>query len=156
MPDATPERDHTVAKAAFSFVSLGVACGLLAWALGPPSSDAATHNLDLSDATFVEVRTLDGAVVMSGELRRRVDSVGNVEKDAALLGPKQSAVVGEIEIEVPRAGSSDQRQELEVDVISLAPHTSYQVIVNDRQAATFTTDDRGSVDVEFLFAPGAR
>jgi hypothetical protein len=90
---------------------------------------------------------------MSGELRNHVDSLGNVEKDAALLGRKADRVIGEIEIEIPRQDSRDSRQELEIDVISLSPRTTYQVFVNDRPAATFTTDDRGSVDEEFVFAP---
>lgn len=63
--------------------------------------------------------------------------------------PSTDRVIGEIEIEIPRPDAIDARQELEVDVISLKPSTTYQVFVNDRPAATFVTDDRGSVDVEF-------
>ena len=70
----------------------------------------------MRDATLVEVRTLSGEVVMGGELRNRVDGLGNLEKDAALLGPDQERVIGEIEIEVPRDDAPDQTQELEVDV----------------------------------------
>ncbi len=110
------------------------------------ASQPAPH--DLSGATFVEVRTLAGEVVMSGELRDHVDSLGNIEKDAALLGAAREQVIGEVEIEIPRRGTENRRQELEVDVISLQPHTTYVLMVDDRRTATFTTDDRGSVDVE--------
>jgi len=131
-----------------------VVCFTLAWWLGPSSAASASAQLtDLSDATFVEIRTLGGDVAMSGELRDRVDLLGNIEKDAALLGAHSDRVIGEIEIEIPREGSSDPRQELEVDVISLQPSTAYQVVVNDRPVATFHTDDRGSVDIEFVSAP---
>ncbi len=71
----------------------GVAC--------PGHSDTVIQSEDLSDATFVEIRTSSGSVVMSGELRNHVDSLGNVEKDAALLGRAAERVIGEIEIEVP-------------------------------------------------------
>lgn len=127
-----------------------VAVLLFAWWLLPASTSAAPHLADLSDATVAEIRTTAGVVVMSGEFRNRVDSLGNVEKDAALLGRRQESVIGEIEIEIPRAGAADPRQELEVDVISLEPTTTYHVYINDRSVATFTTDDRGSVDVEFV------
>ena len=131
-----------------------MACFALAWWMDTSRATPISAQLtDLSDATFVEIRTLGGEVAMSGELRDHVDGLGNVEKDAALLGAHSDRVIGEVEIEIPREGASDPRQELEVDVISLEPSTAYQVVVNDRPVATFNTDDRGSVDVEFLSAP---
>jgi hypothetical protein len=139
----------------FGIMCVVVPCLAVAWwvASVTAGSGAVAQFRDLTDAAFVEIRTLDGDVVMSGELRDRVDPSGGVEKDAALMGDEFDQVIGEIEIEIPRQGASDQRQELEVDVISLRPSTSYRIFVNDLQAATFTTDDRGSVDVEFL-SPG--
>jgi hypothetical protein len=114
-----------------------------------------TQLRDLSGATFVEIRTLRGDVVISGELRNHVDPLGNIEKDAALLSARHERVIGEIEIEIPRQGSTDLRQELEVDVISLQPLTAYQVFIDDRPVATFNTDDRGSIDIELEFVPGS-
>jgi len=89
---------------------------------------------------------------MSGELRNHVNPLGGVEKDAALLGTQQERVIGEIEIEIPRPNSPNPQQELEVDIISLHPHTTYDVVVNDRPVLRFTTDDRGSVDMEVTHA----
>ena len=92
---------------------------------------------------------------MSGELRSRVDAVGDTEKDAALHSPHSEGVVGEIEIEIPRPDSPSPYQELEVDVISLDPRSVYRVFVDDRPVASFTTDDRGSVDIELSSAVAA-
>ena len=135
---------------------LGIVGTLLfaAWVMAPSSenSPAPIGPVDLTDATFVEIRTLDGKVVMSGELRNHVNPLGGVEKDAALLGPHQERVIGEIEIEIPRPNSPNPQQELEVDIISLQPRTTYDVVVNDRPALRFTTDDRGSVDMEVTHA----
>ena len=143
--------DYPAGRAFASIMGLTVGLFLLGVALSPYllSKPDTRMPQDLSDATFVEIRTLDGDVVMSGELRNRVDRLGGIEKDAALLGPNDQQVIGEIEIEIPRPGVPNPRQELEVDVISLKPRTGYQVVVNDRPVARFTTDDRGSVDVEF-------
>ena len=145
--------DYPAGKVFVSILGLAFVCAVPGLWLVPATASAAIQPGDLSDATFVEIRTSSGSVVMSGELRDHVDSLGNVEKDAALLGRQADRVIGEIEIEIPRQDSPDPRQELEVDVISLEPRTTYHVFVNDRPAATFTTDDRGSVDEEFVFAP---
>ena len=103
---------------------------------------------DLSEAQFVEIRDASGHPLLMGEFRTRTDPMGNVEKDAALADPSGAKVIGEIEIDIPRADASDPRQELEVDIIRLTPNATLRVFVNDRHVATFTTDDRGSVDFE--------
>ena len=141
---------YPAGKALAGLLCLVFAVVLPAWWLVPARTSAAPQLADLSDAMLAEIRTISGAVVMSGEFRNRVDSLGNIEKDAALLGSRRERVIGEIEVEIPRADAADPRQELEVDVISLEPRTTYHVYINDRSVAMFTTDDRGSVDVEFV------
>jgi hypothetical protein len=147
----TDQADETYPAAkvlARMMLMVAICLGLGYWlATRGTAATSATPGLDLTDASFVEVRSGNGDVAMSGELRDRVDALGNVEKDAALMGAGFERVIGEIEIEVPRDGS--RPQELEVDVISLEPHTAYEVFINDRLAARFVTDDRGSVDKEF-------
>jgi hypothetical protein len=121
-----------------------------------PGSASALRPGDLRHAEIVEIRTSDGRTVLSGELRSRVDSLGNIEKDAALVAPDGREVVGEIEIDVPRPAVADRKpQELEIDIIHLAPRTTFTVVIDDRPVATFKTDDRGSVDVEIESAPRA-
>ena len=148
----TVEGNYPAGKMLTALIGLCLVFALPAWFLDASVSGMAPPYADMSEATFVEIRRVDGTVEMSGELRSRVDALGNVEKDAALLGPRREQVIGEIEIEIPRRDAVDQRQELEVDVISLRPHTTYHVILNDRAVAAFDTDDRGSVDVEFISA----
>ncbi len=103
---------------------------------------------DVSEAQVVEIRDQGGVTVLSGEFRSRVDALGNTEKDAALLDRRGRRVVGEIELEVPASGRPNRRPELEVDIIDLAPHQTFTVVVDDRPVASFATDDRGSVDME--------
>jgi hypothetical protein len=145
--------DYPAGKVFGSLIGVALVAFLPAWWFIPTPSSASPRLGDLSGATIAEIRTVSGTVVMSGEFRNRVDALGNVEKDAALLGSQRERVIGEIEIEIPRQDSTDPRQELEVDVISLQPRSSYHVFINDRPVATFTTDDRGSIDVEFLAEP---
>jgi hypothetical protein len=105
---------------------------------------------DLSGAHFVEVRNASGRTVLSGEFRQREDPLGNIEKDAALVDRRGRRVIGEIEIEVPGPNAINAMQELEIDIIEIDPDAKHSVFIDDREVATFTTDDRGSVDIELL------
>jgi hypothetical protein len=103
---------------------------------------------DVSAAHIVEIRDADGVVLLSGEFRSNVDSLGDTEKDAALLDLRGRTVIGEVEIEIPVVTRENRRAELEVDIIGLPPRRTFAVVIDDRIVATFTTDDRGSVDME--------
>ena len=92
---------------------------------------------DVSDAQIVAIRDHRGVDVMSGEFRSRVDTLGNTEKDAALMDRRGDSAIGEVELEIPAPGRTDRRTELEVDVV-----------IDDRVVGVFNTDDRGSVDME--------
>jgi hypothetical protein len=103
---------------------------------------------DVADATLVEIRDHRGVDVLSGEFRARVDALGNTERDAALVDRIGDRVIGEVELETPAAGREDRRPELEVDIIGLRPSEVFTVVIDDRPVGSFTTDDRGSVDLE--------
>ena len=134
---------------------LFVVCGLLmaggvtfALVVGSPNGTVAVELGDVSDADVVEIRDYRGVTVLSGEFRSRVDALGNTEKDAALLDRSGRRVVGEVELELPARGRENRRPELEVDIMDLPARQTFNVAVDDRVVATFTTDDRGSVDME--------
>lgn len=116
--------------------------------VGSPQTPPTVELGDISEADVVEIRDQRGVTVLSGEFRSRVDSLGNTEKDAALLDRRGRRVVGEVELELPASGRENRRPELEVDIMELAPQQTFTVVVDDRVVATFKTDDRGSVDME--------
>jgi hypothetical protein len=49
---------------------------------------------------------------------------------------------------VPPPSRADRRPELEVDIIGLPARQVFTVHIDDRPVASFTTDDRGSIDME--------
>jgi hypothetical protein len=134
------------------FVLCGVCVLLIAIAVTVRGLVAASQpplSLDnITSADIVEIRDARGNAVLTGEFRTRVDTLGNTEKDAALRNRDGSTVIGEVELEIPVEGRENRRPELEVDIISLEPNQTYTVAIDDRPVATFTTDDRGSIDVE--------
>jgi hypothetical protein len=103
---------------------------------------------DVSHASIVEIRNQQGQAVLTGEFRSTVDMLGNTEKDAALYDQRGRKVIGEVEIETPAPGRTDRQPELEVDIIGLAPRQTFAVAIDNRIVASFTTDDRGSIDME--------
>jgi hypothetical protein len=156
IPDLVPEVTMDARSARRMAVVLSgillpmVAAGFLVQA-STESAPVAVVTVSLSQATeghLVEIRDSRGAVVLSGEFRSRVDSLGNIEKDAELAGPQGQTVIGEVELEFPAAGREHRRPELEVDVIHLQPRQRYSVVIDDRIVGTFVTDDRGSADLE--------
>ena len=134
-------------------LGLFVAGGIVAarWSSTPTQPSA--RLTDLSDAHLVEVRDAGGRTVLSGEFRERTDSLGNPQRDATLADRRGRRVVGEVEIELPGPQSMTGVQELEVDVMELAPSSKYSVYIDDREVTSFTTDDRGSIDIELEFVP---
>jgi len=103
---------------------------------------------DVSEAHIVEIRDRHGSTVLSGEFRSRIDVLGNTEKDAALMDQRGRSVIGEVEIEIPAPTREHRRAELEVDVMGLPARERFTVVVDDRVIGAFTTDDRGSFDME--------
>jgi hypothetical protein len=137
------------------FGQLALMCGLLIAAglvMSVFTGTAATSSPivlgDVSEAHIVEIRDHGGQVVLSGEFRSRIDSLGDTEKDASLADRNGRTVIGEVELEVPEPARANRRPELEVDIMGLPARGTFSVVIDDRTVGTFTTDDRGSVDME--------
>jgi hypothetical protein len=148
-----PMDSSTSRRMAFTLIALllpVVVAGFIVQAsVDPPPSESVTATLSqVKDGHLVEIRDARGAVVLSGEFRSRVDSLGNTEKDAELTDQQGRTVIGEVELEIPGPGREHRRPELEVDVIHLQPRQHYTVVIDDRTVGSFTTDDRGSADME--------
>jgi hypothetical protein len=126
-----------------------IAVGLAASTVLPRTVPAKSVALaEVTEATLVEIRDHRGVAVLSGEFRTRVDALGNTERDAALVDRAGNRVIGEVELETPAPDRTDRRPELEVDIIGLAPREVFTIVIDDREVGAFTTDDRGSVDME--------
>ena len=97
------------------FLAVGVVLG------SEPSVGQPLELGDLSEAHFVEIRDADGRTMLSGEFRTLTDSSGSIERDAALTDRSGRNVIGEVEIDIPGPNALNRRQELEIDIIKLAP-----------------------------------
>jgi hypothetical protein len=136
---------------------LGICAPLMAAGIvlnGTPRVDLAplqTITADfVAEAQVVEIRDRHDRPVLNGEFRARTDTVGNLEKDAALQDRNGRQVIGEVELEAPARDRADRRPELEVDIIGLPPSQTFTVVIDNKVVARFTVDDRGSIDQELL------
>lgn len=102
----------------------------------------------VKEASIVEVRDAEGRSVLLGEFRAHKDPLGNTEFDAAFYDRSGAKVIGEVELDIPPSSRTDRRPELELDIIGLPPRQNFTLVIDDREVATFATDDRGSIDRE--------
>jgi hypothetical protein len=130
------------------FLAVCIAGGVLAAPFVPDQPPATATLPDLSGATIVEIRDAMGRPVLNGEFRSRIDPLGNEERDAALTDSRGEQVIGEVEIEIPGPQAARQEQELEIDIIRIAPSAKFALFIDDREILTFISDDRGSIDWE--------
>jgi hypothetical protein len=127
-----------------AFLGVGLAAGRFTTS----AANGGSALPDLSGAHIAEIRNASGRTILSGEFRDRTDSLGNTEKDAALVDSRGRRVIGEVEIEIPGPNAMQSAQELEIDIIEVEPNAKHALFIDDREIATFTTDDRGSIDIE--------
>jgi hypothetical protein len=156
MTSATGERDggisaRRVLLLLFSVCLVCISIGI--FAVDRPETQRPVSLPDMSSAEIVEIRSFSGDAVLTGELRPHTDSLGHVEKDAALIDRRGNEVIGEVEIEIPGPDAPNPRQELEIDIIKLAPSAAFELFIDNRPVTTFVTDDRGSIDLEIEAAP---
>jgi hypothetical protein len=154
MSDKATSYDR-IPAALVGLLAVFLAAGMVASWLSPVAAEDAPSLPDLSGAQLVEVRNASGRTILSGEFRERTDALGNIEKDAALVDRRGRRVIGEIEIEIPGPGAMSPAQELEIDVMEIEPNGKHSLFIDDREVATFTTDDRGSIDMRVHAVPAA-
>ena len=102
---------------------------------------------DLATAVQAEVRGADGQVVLAGQFGEASLDGNETERSARLTATAGSQATGTAEIELVTRGNTIER-ELELEADGLAANTSYTFVIDQQTAATFTTDARGSVEIE--------
>jgi hypothetical protein len=107
----------------------------------------------LEAAKLVEIKDAAGQVILSGSFVAVNRPDDALEGKAKLAGAGDSAVAaqGEAEFEVS-TNKRGVKQELEIEISRLAPRTSYSLHLDGKQVTTFSTDQRGAVDLEMTAA----
>lgn len=137
-------------KGTFPVIGLMVVCVGAAYAVAqslPASTTIPAAIGDLATAVQAEVRGADGTAVLAGTFGEAVLDGRETERTATLTATAGGTATGTAEIELVTRDGTVER-ELELDAEGLAPDTSYTFIVDQATAATFTTDGKGSAELE--------
>jgi hypothetical protein len=109
---------------------------------------------DLAAAKLVEIKDAAGQIVLSGNFVVENKQGNDVEGKALLTGTGIIAgAKGEAEFEVSSSSSGGMEKELELSVGKLTPETSFSILVNGQQVATFMTNQHGVAKLEMKDAP---
>jgi hypothetical protein len=132
------------------FCALTVAGATSVWLVDTlgAQSVALPADVELSNASTVEVKDSNGTVVLSGHFVEVPEDDDDLERKAELKGSGANANArGQAEVEVSK---TDNRldQEVEVSVSNLNPGASYSVFVDGKQLGTFQTNKNGSGELE--------
>lgn len=100
--------------------------------------DVLPAGINLTDARYVEIRNRGDKVVLSG-------TFSNYKAPLANTGNGGKGIA---EIEIERVGTS-LKQEIEVAVENLPPSTSFKLVVDGREVASFLTSSAGKRALKF-------
>ncbi len=102
--------------------------------------------VDLSTAQKVEIQDSAGQVVLSGTFE---------DHKAKLAGTGANAKAeGSVDLEIEKKGNA-VKQEVEANVEELAASTSYKIVIDGKEVATFTTDDKGKREMKYTRSDGS-
>jgi hypothetical protein len=103
---------------------------------------------DFSNAVFAEVRDARGQAILRGQFTTSDTDPNDTERKATLTPTGIDAdASGEAEIEVSRSGNT-RRQEIEFEVRNLQPGGVFTFVIDGRDFATVTADNRGRAEHE--------
>ena len=100
--------------------------------------DGLPAGINLTEAKYVEIRDGGNQVVLRGAFSNYKAPLANAGTNAKGLA----------EIEIGKVGTN-LKQEIEVDVENLPPSTSFKLVVDGKEVATFLTSSAGKRAMKF-------
>lgn len=109
----------------------------------------------LDDVKLIEVKDTNGQTVLSGNFSAPVTDGDEVKRKAVLGGTGVDPdAAGRAEIEIETKDDVTE-QELELKVNKLAPGSTFKVLLDGQEAASFATNHRGEAELEVSNEPSS-
>ena len=109
---------------------------------------------NLSEVRSVEIQDAGGQVILSGNFGDAKQGRKELEREAVLTAtnvmPKARGVA---EIEIKTNDASFTEQELELSVKYLSAGAKFNLFLDGREVASFTTNHQGKAELEFTNKP---
>jgi hypothetical protein len=128
-----------VAMSAFAIVSAGAQ--RIQLGLSPSFGD-------LNTVQSVAITDPSGQVLLQGTFSTTSDTPKEAERTAELASPAGGAATGKAEIEIARNNGSATKDEIELTAERLPAATNCKLVVDGKEAANFTTNSKGKVDLK--------
>ena len=116
------------------------------------NAQGAAPAADYSAAAVAEVRTAQGEVILRGQFAAGEEEDDEIERKAELTPAGSDAdASGEAEIEIPKGAPANQ--EIEFSIKGVEAGAAYSFVIDGREVATATADERGRAEVELDASP---
>jgi hypothetical protein len=103
---------------------------------------------DLNIVQNVEIVDPSGQVLLKGTFSTTSDTRDEAERTAELASPAGAAAKGKAEIEIERDNGAVTKDEIELTAERLPASTNCKLVVDGKEAASFTTNSKGKVDLK--------
>jgi hypothetical protein len=112
------------------------------------SGQVPTQTGDFTNAATAEVKDAQGQVILRGQFVQEDEEDDDIERKATLQPAGSDAdAAGEAEVEYATSGAA--QQELEFSIRNVEPKAVYTFVIDGRDVATATADDKGRASAEW-------
>ena len=103
---------------------------------------------DLNAAQLVEIKDMNGQVLLHGTLKTSKNDPKVTERKAELESPTGQKASGKAEIEIERKNGVVAKEEVELEVEKLPAMTECQLFIDGRHVSSLTTTKAGKAQLK--------
>ena len=103
---------------------------------------------DLNAAQLIEVKDLNGQVLLHGTLKTSKNEPKETERKAELESPTGQKAKGKAEVEIERKDGAIAKEEVDLEVEKLPAMTECQLFIDGRHVSSFTTTKAGKGELK--------
>jgi hypothetical protein len=103
---------------------------------------------DLNAAQLVEIKDMNGQVLLHGTLKTSKNEPKETERKAELQSPTGQKAKGKFEVEIERKDGAINKEEVELEVEKLPAMTECQLFIDGKHVSSLTTTKAGKAEVK--------
>jgi hypothetical protein len=129
-------------------VAVSAAAGPVILAAQRPGDTLPASAGDLNAAQLVEIKDMNGQVLLHGTLKTSKNEPKETERKAELESPTGQKAKGTFEVEIERKDGAIAKEEVELEVEKLPAMTECQLFIDGRHVSSLTTTKAGKAEVK--------
>jgi len=129
-------------------VSAAIAAGAGTLAAQRPGDTLPASAGDLNAAQLIEIKDLNGLVLLHGTLKTSKNEPKETERKADLESPTGQKAKGKFEVEIERKDGAIAKEEVELEVEKLPAMTECHLFIDGKHVSSFTTTKAGKAELK--------